>query len=88
MYLVPTLKIIKEQQRKRKHKEGNNKVKNKSNEVENRKVIETNQSKCWFFVKQQISTTDKPLADPIKEEREKTQIRNKNKEITKNMTKF
>ena len=88
MYLVPTLKIRKEQQRKRKHKEENNKVKNKSNEVENRKAIETNQSKCWFFVKKQISTTDKPLADPIKEEREKTQIRNKNKEITKDTTKF
>ena len=46
MYLVPTLKIRKQQQRKRKHKEENNKVKNKSNEVENRKAIETNQSKC------------------------------------------
>lgn len=40
------------------------------------------------LLKNQISTTDKPLAEPIKEEREKTQIRNKNKEITKGMTKF
>ena len=40
------------------------------------------------LLKKQISTTDKPLADPIKEEREKTQIRNKNKETTKDMTKF